>query len=75
MNIKCIKIMYELSEEMNALTKEAKVLRDHGEIDKAVEKMNKYDELSAAYEIEKRVFEAENRFEKPDDTKSIPAGS
>ena len=72
MNIKCSKKMYELSEEMNALTKEAKVLRDNGEIEKAVEKMNKYDELSAAYEIEKRVFEAENRFEKPDDTKSIP---
>ena len=72
MNIKCSKKMYELSEEMNALTKEAKVLRDNGEIEKAVEKMNKYDELSAAYEIEKRIFEAENRFEKPDDTKSIP---
>ena len=72
MNIKCSKKMYELSEEMNALTKEAKVLRDNGEIEKAVEKMNKYDELSAAYEIEKRIFEAENRFEKPDETKSIP---
>ena len=41
MNIKCSKKMYELSEEISTLTKEARILRDNGETDKALEKLAK----------------------------------
>ena len=77
MNIKCSKKMYELSEEINALTKEARILRDNGETDKALEKLAKVDELNKDYEVEKKLFESENRFAESSesDTKSIPGTS
>lgn len=73
MNIKCSKKMYELSEEIDALTKEARVLKDNGENDKAKEKLAKIDKLEEEYNLEKKLFESENRFAKPSepDTKSI----
>ena len=77
MNIKCSKKMYELSEEISTLTKEARILRDNGETDKALEKLAKVDELNKDYEVEKKLFESENRFAEPSgsDTKSIPGTS
>lgn len=67
MNIKCSKKMYELREEMNALTKEARILRDNGEKTKALEKLARVDELEADYQLEKKLFDTENRHAKPEE--------
>lgn len=67
MNITCSKKMYELREEMNALTKEARILRDNGEKTKALEKLARVDELEADYQLEKKLFDTENRHAKPEE--------
>lgn len=65
MEIKCSKRMYEISEEIKSLTKEARILKDNGDIERASEKMARLRELREEYETEKELFEAEKLFEKP----------
>lgn len=65
MEIKCSKRMYEISEEIKNLTKEARILKDNGDTEKASEKMTRLRELKEEYETEKELFEAENLFNKP----------
>lgn len=67
----CNKKMYELSEEIKSLTKEARVLKDNGELQKAREKMDRLHALEADYQAEEELFKAEQLFAKPD-VKAVP---
>lgn len=67
----CSKKMYELSEEIKTLTKEARVLKDNGEIQKMKEKMDRLHALEAEYQAEEELFKAEQLFAKPD-VKAVP---
>ena len=57
--MKVSKKMFEISEKMKSLRAEAEVLNHNGETEKAIEKMNEYDELKKSFDAEKRIYESE----------------
>lgn len=59
MKIECSKKMYELSEQIRALTNEARVLYDAGDTAKAAEKTAELKRLRELYTTEKELFETE----------------
>lgn len=75
MEIKCTKKMYEISEEIKALTAEARVLQKNGEVVKAREKVDRIHELKAEYQTEKELFEAEKLFSEDSGKKNSVPGT
>jgi HK97 family phage major capsid protein len=61
--MKVSKKMFEISEQMKGLRTEAEVLNSNGETEKAVAKMNEYDELKKSFDAEKRIYESAKDFD------------
>ncbi len=72
--MKLSKKMYELKERMDALTNEAAVLNENGELDKANAKLDEYDTLVKSFETEKRLYKASTNFT-VDETANIVQGT
>lgn len=73
--MKVSKKMFEISEKMKSLRAEAEVLNHNGETEKAVEKMNEYDELKKSFDAEKRIYESEKDFDVDEKSEGIPGTS
>lgn len=56
--MKMSKKMYEISEKMDGIYKEAEKLHNSGEVEKASELLDEFDRLKAAYDAEKRLYKS-----------------
>lgn len=71
--MKMSKKMYEISEKMQELHKEAEAFQNSGDTEKTLEKLSEFDELKKQYETEKRLLESKQFFDPSEgEPKTVP---